>query len=66
MCEMRIALTNLGMYNEGTLNYIWLDLPATAEEIEAAKNEININECYEEKSIPRSIGFRSVSQLHKR
>lgn len=48
MCEMRIALTNLGMYNEGTLNYVWLDLPATDEEIEAAKDAININDNYEE------------------
>lgn len=48
MCEIRIALTNLGKYNEGELIYKWLELPATAEEIEEAKNEIGINEYYEE------------------
>lgn len=42
MCEMRIALTNLGMYNEGTLNYVWLDLPATDEEINEAMEDIGI------------------------
>ncbi len=45
---MKIALTNLGKYNEGTLDFVWLELPATAEEIEAAKAEIGINEHYEE------------------
>ena len=48
MCEMRIALTNLGKYNEGELVYTWLDLPATESEIAAAFDEIGINEYYEE------------------
>ena len=54
MSKINIALTNLGMYNEGTLNYVWLELPATEEEIKAAMDEIGIgkeNECggvYEE------------------
>lgn len=48
MCEMRIALTNLGKYNEGELIYKWLELPATDEEIKKAFDEIGINERYEE------------------
>lgn len=45
---LRIALTNLGKYNEGELVYKWLDLPATEDEIEEAKEAIGINEQYEE------------------
>ena len=45
---MNIALTNLGKYNEGELIYKWVELPATEEELEAAKKEIGINEYYEE------------------
>ena len=45
---MKIALTNLGKYNEGYLIYKWLELPATDEEIKAAMDEIGINERYEE------------------
>ena len=48
MCEMKIALTNLGKYNEGYLIYKWLELPATDDEIKAAMDEIGINERYEE------------------
>lgn len=39
---IKIALTNLGKYNEGTLVYTWLDLPATDEEIQAAFEEIEV------------------------
>lgn len=39
---MKIALTNLGQYNEGTLNFIWLELPATADEITEALEKIDI------------------------
>ena len=45
---IKIALTNLGKYNEGQLVYKWLNLPATEEEIEEAKDAIGINEEYEE------------------
>lgn len=45
---IKVALTNLGKYNEGKLVFKWLDLPATAEEIEEAKVAIGINEEYEE------------------
>lgn len=45
---IKVALTNLGKYNEGELVFKWLDLPATAEEIEEAKVAIGINEEYEE------------------
>ena len=45
---LKIALTNLGKYTEGCLIYKWLALPATEDEIEEAKEEIGINEQYEE------------------
>lgn len=45
---LKIALTNLGKYNEGCLVYKWLDLPATEDEIQEAKDAIGINEEYEE------------------
>lgn len=45
---IKIALTNLGKYNEGELVFKWLELPATEEEIEDAKVAIGINEEYEE------------------
>lgn len=41
--KMSIALTNLGQYNEGILNYVWLDLPATDEELEKAFEKINVS-----------------------
>lgn len=43
MKNIRIALTNLGKYNEGELTYIWLELPASDEAIQAALNEIGID-----------------------
>ena len=46
--EIRIALTNLGKYNEGELAFEWLDLPCTEEELEEVKERIGINERYEE------------------
>src|SRR5690606_21023569 len=39
---LKVALTNLGKYNEGSLVYTWLELPATAEEIDAAMDEIGV------------------------
>ena len=48
---IKVALTNLGKYNEGRLVYEWLELPATMEEIEEAKEAIGIDEVYEEWSI---------------
>lgn len=46
---LKIALTNLGKYNEGALVYKWLELPATDEEIQEALEAIGIdNEEYEE------------------
>lgn len=39
---IRIALTNLGKYNEGELVYKWVDLPATDEEIAEAFEEIGV------------------------
>lgn len=48
MSNIKIALTNLGKYNEGELVYKWVELPATDEELTAAFEEIGINEQYEE------------------
>lgn len=45
---IKVALTNLGKYNEGCLIYKWLELPATEDEIEEVKEAIGINEEYEE------------------
>lgn len=42
--EIRIALTNLGAYNEGTLRFVWLELPASEEELEEAYEAIGIGE----------------------
>lgn len=46
---LKIALTNLGKYNEGYLIYKWLELPATQEEIDKTLEAIGIDgEEYEE------------------
>jgi antirestriction protein len=45
---IKVALTNLGKYNEGSLVYKWLDLPATEDEIKETLDSIGINEQYEE------------------
>ena len=42
MC-MKIALTNLGKYNEGVLDFTWLSLPATEKDIAAAFDKINVS-----------------------
>lgn len=42
MC-MNVALTNLGMYNEGVLAFVWLTLPATTEEIAKAFDQIKVS-----------------------
>lgn len=44
MAYLRIALTNLGKYNEGELIFKWLDLPATDEEMKKAFDEIGVAE----------------------
>ncbi len=44
MSYLRVALTNLGKYNEGELVFKWLDLPATDEEIEQAFKSIGVAE----------------------
>lgn len=50
MINTKIALTNLGKYNEGKLIYTWLDLPATDEEIDQAFKDIGVadNTAFEE------------------
>jgi len=40
---MNIALTNLGKYNEGVLDFVWLTLPATEEEIAEAFDKIQVS-----------------------
>lgn len=45
---IKVALTNLGKYNEGALVYEWLELPASEDEIQGAMESIGINEEYEE------------------
>jgi len=45
---VRIALTNLGKYNEGSLVFKWLDLPYTDEDLQETLKAIGINEEYEE------------------
>lgn len=40
---MSIALTNLGKYNEGILDFVWLDLPASDEEIAEAFDKIEVS-----------------------
>lgn len=42
MC-MKIALTNLGKYNEGILDFVWLSLPATDDQIAAAFDSIQVS-----------------------
>ena len=46
--SIKIALTNLGKYNEGDLVFKWLELPATETEMQDAKDAIGIDERYEE------------------
>lgn len=77
MNNIKVALTNLGKYNEGELVYVWLDLPATDEEIEKVLKEIGIGSkrwdggVYEEYFItdyeaPFSIGeYDNLSNLNK-
>lgn len=40
---IKVALTNLGQYSEGILNYTWLNLPATNEEIKNALLSISVD-----------------------
>lgn len=40
---MKIALTNLGKYNEGILDFVWLTLPATDDEIAEAFDQIQVS-----------------------
>ena len=50
MKKSQIALTNLGLYNEGTLLYKWLEVPCTNEEFKQALTNIKVanNTEYEE------------------
>lgn len=41
--NVKVALTNLGKYTEGELSFVWLDLPATDEEIAKAYDIIGID-----------------------
>lgn len=45
---LRGFITNLGKYNEGQLIGKWIDFPITEDELEEVKNQIGINDFYEE------------------
>lgn len=45
---IKVAITNLAAYNEGYLIYKWLELPATAEEINEVYNAVKRSELDEE------------------
>lgn len=57
----RVALTNLGKYNEGELRYVWLSLPYDEDHLEKALKRIGIDGIrYEEVFITdfeNDIGF---------
>lgn len=70
--DIKIAITNLGAYNEGRLLFEWIDLPATGDELQAALDVIEIDgERYEEYFIsdyeaPFSIGeFDNIDRLNE-
>jgi len=71
--EIKIALTNLGAYNEGELRYEWLTLPFTYDELEDALKRIGIDGIeYEEYFIsdyeaPFSIGeYDNIDDLNEK
>ncbi len=76
MAYLRVALTNLGKYNEGELIFEWLDLPASDEQIEKAFKNIGVADgtMYEEHFISDyetdieglEVGeYESLSQLNE-
>lgn len=72
MSNIRIALTNLGKYNEGELAFKWMDLPYTDEEFQETLEAIGIDgEEYEEYFIsdyeaPFHIGeYESITKLNE-
>lgn len=54
MSHIKIALTNLGKYNEGILDYVWLELPATEEELDDAYDRIEV--CHGDKMYYDEVG----------
>lgn len=44
MTEIKLAVSNLGMYQEGNHVWEWLTLPATQEEIEATLQAIHVDQ----------------------
>lgn len=73
MATFKIALTNLGKYNEGELVYTWLELPATDDGIRSAFESIGVKAGteYEEHFIsdydaPFRIGeYESIEKLNE-
>lgn len=70
--EIKIALTNLGKYNEGELVYEWLELPASQYEIDQVLENIGIDNVeYEEFFIsdyeaPFTIGeYANINKLNE-
>lgn len=41
---IKLALTNLGQYNEGVLNYTWIELPIEEKDFEKALQKIGIGD----------------------
>lgn len=73
MKKSQIALTNLGLYNEGTLLYKWLEVPCTNKEFKQALTDIKVanNTEYEEFFISdweniEGIGeYSSIKEVNK-
>jgi len=61
--QARVAVTNLGMYNEGSLNYEWLNVPCEREEFNAALKRIGVDGVnYEEYFISDYEGLNGISE----
>lgn len=61
--QAKVAVTNLGMYNEGSLNYEWLNVPCEREEFNAALKRIGVDGVnYEEYFISDYEGLNGISE----
>lgn len=61
--QAKVAVTNLGMYNEGSLNYEWLNVPCEREEFSAALKRIGVDGVnYEEYFMSDYEGLRGISE----
>lgn len=69
---IKVALTNLGKYNEGTLDFVWVDLPTTEEKIAEAFEAIEVADGtqYEESffsdwEAPECMGVSQYSDIYR-